>query len=175
MEKREIQSVGQQRELNAIERTSSRQRSATTVANMLELAAAMMGKELLEAEISLWFKTLENYSPNEIEKAFNEYLTKSQFFPKPVDITFLLDRDKTVASEKREAVRAVETTKAEIDRDQKTRDKLKAAGEPYGVDQYHAFIKQALDIVKRIPPPEPGRRGKILARLEEIKRRPNIA
>lgn len=116
-------------------------------------------------------KFLGNYSETAIEAGFEGYLRTAQFFPKPADIIEILDANSQSAAAQREA----EETIRGLSENRAIRERLEATGEPSGVDQYHAFIKQALDIVKRIPPPEPGRREKLLARLEEIKRRPNIA
>ena len=60
----------------------SRKRFATILYSVAELH----GKELSPNLIEMYFKSLERFSIEEVEKAFSRAFTETKWFPKPMDI-----------------------------------------------------------------------------------------
>jgi hypothetical protein len=56
------------------------------VARGLDLAAAVLGKDLLPEEVEFWQETLANYKPEHIATAFREHCRIEMYFPRPAEI-----------------------------------------------------------------------------------------
>ena len=139
--------------------------SAISLVRMLNLAASVTGyKELTEAENRLWLKLLTPYPAERIEQAFEKFLERAEFFPKPAEILAYLH----ASAEEVNAQRELDRTAAMLAENRQTRDKLKAAGLPYGIEQYNASIEELKQIVKLIPEPIPGKREAIKRRIDAI-------
>lgn len=151
-----------------ISKSSPKALNGISVVKCLDLAAKMTGyKELSAAESDLWLELLTPYSASEIEKAFKAHLAVAEFFPKPVQILELLNAGALESRAQRDADR----TAAILEENRQIREQLKSDGQPFGIEQYQGIMRQALEMVKRIPAPEPGRRSRLKKRLSEFKKR----
>lgn len=98
-------------------------------------------------ENRLWILTLERFQPEEIEWAFNQYLTKSHFFPKPADILEMIQSKRVAEHVKRQE----QETNQLMEECREIREKLKVAGEPYGLELYRSIMAQALAKIGNLP------------------------
>lgn len=115
----------------------------------------------------MWLKKLERYPAERIEAAFELYLDRNEFFPKPAEILALMN----ACAEEVHAQREIDRTAAMLTENRKTREALDAAGLPSGPAQYQAFIREAMENVRRIPEVKPSRRAELLKRIEAIRAR----
>lgn len=126
---------------------SQKSASGVTASRMLDLAAVVTGyKEITNQEVALWLKQLEPYPANAIEKAFEDFLAESEFFPKPVQILALLN----AGAEEARAQRDADKTKAMLEENRQIRARLEAAGLPSGIEQYHGIIQRAREAVRKL-------------------------
>jgi hypothetical protein len=62
------------------------------IAQMLDLAGQIHRQEVLPSEVKFWSEAFKNEKPESLAWAFREHLRTGKFFPKPADITELLER-----------------------------------------------------------------------------------
>lgn len=130
----------------------SSQASTEMLAQMLDLAAKMTSYELMPGEARLWNMKLVGFSADAIEWAFGEYLAQvgvDIYFPKPGQILGLCMAYNAAARQRSEE----EETDRKLRENAEIRERLAAAGEPYGLAQYHSIMKRALASLVRLPPP----------------------
>jgi hypothetical protein len=85
--------VKQSNALSATGKSSSQQH--VVLLRMLDLASQIAGKELMPAESRFWLESFQNERPEMLEWAFHEYLRAAKFFPKPGDITELIEQKRS--------------------------------------------------------------------------------
>jgi hypothetical protein len=146
---------------NRTESTAIAPRSSTpsekTVAKLLDLAAQSLGKELMSGESRLWLQAFQLTDPAALEWAFREFFlghlvdqygnVSGNFFPRIAQIVQLVDRYHHLGSEQRRD----EEQKRMLDDMKRAREENEAAGQPSGLAQLHAILKQACERVKRMP------------------------
>ena len=138
--------------------------SAVTAAKMLDLAREMLlvSEDLSQRQSDFWIFELSLYPAHLIEKAWHSWVRGNKFMPVPGEIIAILEK----LSEADVAERRLREDAARLAEEREIREQLKAAGEPYGLDQYRNLMKEALERVKSIPsPPDPNRRIELKQRI----------
>lgn len=64
----------------------------SVIARMLDLAGQIHRQDVTAAEVRFWSEEFKNEKPVVLEWAFREHLRTGKFFPKPGDITDLIER-----------------------------------------------------------------------------------
>jgi hypothetical protein len=154
----------------------SQKASAASAATMLDFVREMLlvGEDLSQRQADYWIFELSAYRADLIEKAFHKWVRQSKFMPTPSEIIQILEKlCEADALERRLADDMAAQREA-----REVRAQLKAAGEPYGLDQVNAILREAIERIKHIPaPPDPNRRVDLKERIaraqaERAKRKP---
>lgn len=142
----------------------SRKPSAVMAANMIDFAREMLlvREDMTQRQSDFWVFELSFYPPHLIQEAFHHWVRNSKFMPVPSEILDILDR---MAGAERQQ-RMLQEGEAQQRECREIRDQLKAAGEPYGMEQYRNLMQEALERIKsHAPLPDPNRRMELKERL----------
>jgi len=130
--------------------------SAVTVAKMLDFAREMLlvSEPLSQRQSDFWIFELRVYRSDLIQRAFYEWVRTSKFMPVPAEIIRILEK----LDDADKLDRRIAEDAAKIEECREIRERLKAAGEPYGLAQVRKLMGEALERIKKeAPPPDPTR------------------
>jgi hypothetical protein len=133
-------------------------------ANMIDFARELLlvREDITQRQSDFWVFELSFYPPHLIQDAFHQWVRNSKFMPVPSEILDILDR---MAGAERQQ-RQFEEDNAKHRECREIREQLKAAGEPYGIEQYRGIMADALERLKSLAPlPDPNRRVELKERL----------
>jgi hypothetical protein len=133
-------------------------------ANMIDFARELLlvREDMTQRQSDFWVFELSFYPPHLIQQTFHHWVRNSKFMPVPSEILDILDR--MVEGERQHCMMAEGQAKMRECRE--IRERLKAAGEPYGMEQYQNVWREALERVKKFPAlPDPNRRMELKERL----------
>lgn len=149
---------------SAIEKSYSALSSAMLI-RMLDRAMSMSGKEITDAESQLWKAQFAKYPPQVIQEAFDTHAMRSEFFPKPKEISEI------IAELSRKATLAESELLMEENR--KTRERLAEEGLPHGPAQFGGLMAKLKEVVKAIPAPELSskRRNELKEKLSDLQKK----
>jgi hypothetical protein len=142
----------------------SRKPSAVMAANMIDFARELLlvREDMTQRQSDFWVFELSFYPPHLIQQAFHQWVKNKKFMPIPSEILDILDR--MVEGERQQRIAG--ETKVYLEECRQIRERLQAAGEPSGLEQYRSLMDQALRRIKsHAPLPDPNRRMELKDRL----------
>lgn len=112
----------------------------------------------MSGELVIWENALSKQPPDAIEWAFTEHLKAGQYFPKPAEIVGWIGQWHTQRRDSKQ--------QQQIEDARRTRERLRAEGQPAGEEQLAETIKRLVEVAKKFPePPSPMRRVELKERI----------